>query len=365
MGRYTGTDDYQHGTYHGSGILLTNLGTPDSPTTAAVRRYLAEFLSDPRVVEAPRAFWLPVLYGLILLTRPRRSAHAYEKIWTEEGSPLLVNSLKQLHAIRESLDGCNVQIELAMRYGTPSIKRGLDKLRKANVKRILVLPLYPQYSGSTTGSTFDAVSKVLKTWRWIPELRMVNHYHDDSGYISAIVASIRDHWAVYGKPQKLLFSFHGLPEDYLHNGDPYHCQCHKTARLVAEAMELQDQSWKVSFQSRFGPRQWLQPYTDKTLEAWGRQGTESVDVICPGFAADCLETLEEIAIQNLEIFQSAGGGRFNYIPALNDNPVHIQALTDLIRKHCSGWPEFAPARNITDVELELNKTRQIYEAFKS
>lgn len=342
MVSFSSNPEFKHGEPAATGILVTNLGTPDAPTPAALRKYLAEFLSDPRVIETPRLLWWFILHGVILRFRPRRSARAYREIWTEEGSPLLAISEKQCRAIRAALEengNTIVHIELGMRYGNPSIRSALEKLRRLNVQKLLVFPLYPQYSAATTAATFDAVADVLKTWRYIPELRMIRSYHDDPGYIDAVAASIRAHWAQSGKPDKLLFSFHGLPRDYVLAGDPYSDECHNTARTVARQLRLDDEHWKVSFQSRFGPREWLQPYTDKLLQEWGKGGVEYVQVICPGFAADCLETLEEIEIQNRDFFLSAGGKRFSYIPALNVQPRHITALCDLIRKHTQTWTE--------------------------
>lgn len=367
MPKYTGFQNYEHESIPSAGVLLTNLGTPDHPTPDAVRKYLAEFLSDPRVIEVHPLIWLPVLHGIILRTRPRRSALAYKKVWTNNGSPLLDISLRQLDAVKAGiakLAGGPVRIELAMRYGNPSISDGLEKLRAANVQRLLVFPLYPQYSATTTASTFDAVTDVLKTWRWVPAVRMLNNYHDDPGYIDALVNSIRDHWTGKGTAEKLLFSFHGLPKHYFLAGDPYFCQCHKTARLVAEGLGLNDDKWLVSFQSRFGPREWLKPYTDKTLVEWGKHGVKSVDVICPGFSADCLETLEEIQIQNRDFFLEAGGERFSYIPALNDRPGHITALAELIINNCRGWPEFDPDRDEVAAREETRLSRQRYQKMR-
>jgi ferrochelatase len=358
--KYTGTPDYRHDTPPCTGILLTNLGTPDEPTAPALRRYLAEFLSDPRVIETSKLIWWPVLHGIILRTRPRRSAAAYAKIWGEDGSPLLSISRKQAAAVTEQLAASvrgPVQVELAMRYGNPSIARALGRLRAANACRLLVFPLYPQYSAATTASTFDAVAAELATWRWLPELRLINHYHDDPLYIEALVESIRQFWAEHDRPGRLLFSFHGLPKKYFLAGDPYHCECHKTARLVAEQLELPADAWAVSFQSRFGPTEWLQPYTDKLLREWGAGGIKKVHVICPGFSADCLETLEEIRLQNRAFFQEAGGGEFHYIPALNDDPLHVQALTRLITQHCQGWPEFSPDYDAAAVREELQRSK--------
>lgn len=367
MTKFTGIAEYQHNAPARTGILLTNLGTPDSPTTTDLRRYLAEFLSDPRVIELPRILWWPILHGIILRTRPKKSAAAYEKIWTENGSPLMDISIRQITAVRESLHGRvtgPVQVELAMRYGNPSIKSTLEKLRLANVQRLLVLPLYPQYSAATTGSTFDAVAGVLKSWRWLPELRMLNHYHDNNTYIEALADSVREHWAEHGKEDRLLFSFHGLPKHYFLAGDPYFCQCHKTARLVAEHLDLEAGAWQVSFQSRFGTREWLKPYTDRTLIDWGRQGIRNVSVICPGFAADCLETLEEIRIQNRDLFLHAGGEQFSYIPALNDNDSHIHALTELIISNCHGWPGFSQDWDQEASDRELAQTAERHAKMK-
>ena len=319
-----------------TGVLLTNLGTPDAPTPSALRKYLAQFLSDPRVIETPRWLWWFVLHGVILRVRPRRSAKAYREVWTNAGSPLLVISEKQCGAIRSELGkeaGPPLHIELGMRYGNPSIRSALEKLRGHNVSKLVILPLYPQYSAATTASTFDAVAGVLKTWRHIPQVRMITSYHDNPGYIDALAESVRNHWALSGKPDKLLFSFHGLPRSYVVAGDPYADECRATARLVARQLDLGVDLWDVSFQSRFGPREWLQPYTDKLLQEWGGSSIGHVQVICPGFAADCLETLEEIKLQNRDFFLGAGGKTFSYIPALNDSPRHIAALCDIIRAH--------------------------------
>lgn len=338
--KYKGNPDYKHDTPTCTGVLITNLGTPDAPTPAALRKYLGEFLADPRVIETPKIIWWFVLHCIILRTRPRRSAEAYKKVWTENGSPLLDISIKQTNkiqsAISKHIDG-PIKVELAMRYGNPSIESGLEKLRAANAKRILIFPLYPQYSAATTASTFDAVSDVLKKWRWIPEIRMINHYHDNPDYITALANSIKAYWQTHTKPEKLLFSFHGLPKDYFLAGDPYHCECHKTARLVAEKLELKEGEWQLTFQSRFGPREWLQPYTDITLKELAANGTKSVQIICPGFSADCLETIEEIDMQNRDFFTEAGGEEFSYIPALNDSDEHIDVICKLIQTHSQGW----------------------------
>lgn len=337
-----GNPDYRHDSPACTGLLLTNLGTPDAPTAPALRKYLAEFLSDPRVIETPRLIWWLILNGIILRIRPSRSAEAYEKVWTDNGSPLLDIGLRQAGAVRAALDAETpgaIRVELAMRYGNPSIKAGLEKLRAANATRLLIFPLYPQYAAATTASTFDAVADVLKTWRWLPELRMITHYHEHPAYIAALANSIERHWQTHARPDQLVFSFHGIPRHYFLAGDPYHCECHKTARLVAARLGLADSDWRVTFQSRFGPRQWLKPYTDKTMMALGKNGARHVQVLCPGFSADCLETLEEINLQNRDFFMAAGGKEFSYIPALNDNADHIAALTRIIRQHCQGWED--------------------------
>ncbi len=346
MAHYRNETDYAHASSARLGVLLTNLGTPDAPTTKALRRYLGEFLSDPRVIEIPRPIWWLVLHGVILRLRPRRAAHAYRSIWTADGSPLRVIGERQASSLQTALQRMwpeRVEVALGMRYGHPSIAAAMEKLRQAHMRRLLVLPLYPQYSATTTASTFDAVAEVLNTWRWLPDLRMVTHYHDDAGYIAAVADSLRAYWKLHGPCERLLMSFHGLPKRNLLAGDPYHCQCHATARLIAKTLELADDRWQLAFQSRFGRAEWLRPYTDKTLAEWGAAGIKKVDVICPGFPADCLETLEEIALQNRRIFLANGGEQYRYVPALNDSAEHILALAHLVLKHTQGWPEVSSA----------------------
>lgn len=326
------------------GVLLTNTGTPDAPTPRALRRFLAQFLSDRRVIETPRWLWLPILHGIILNTRPRRSARLYQRIWTPQGSPLLLTIRNLAEGIYQSLLSLNnlpIKVAAGMRYGSPSITDGLQSLREQGAERILVFPLFPQYSAVTTASAFDAVFNELKTWRALPELRTCAGYHDHPAYIRALAQSIQENWEKFGKPDRLLFSFHGIPESFAQRGDPYPQQCHTTARLVAEQLDLEEGSWQVAFQSRFGPQTWLGPNTDKTLEDWGHAGVRSVSVICPGFSADCLETLHEIDIEACRIFLKSGGERFTYIPALNDQPAHIQALADIILPNLAGWLDFA------------------------
>ncbi|WP_275096125.1 ferrochelatase [Sedimenticola hydrogenitrophicus] len=319
-----------------TGILITNLGTPDSPAVADVRSYLQEFLSDPRVVEVPRLLWWLVLHGVILRIRPKRSAAAYRKVWTDRGSPLLTLSRAIADALQQTLDqrlDGPTKVVLAMRYGSPSIAEGLETLRRANARRILVLPLYPQYSATTTASTFDEIGRVLRGWRWLPELRFINHYHDAPGYIGALAESVTEFARTHGACERLLLSFHGIPQSYADQGDPYAAECRATAERLAAALALSPDQWAITFQSRVGRQAWLRPYTDETLKQWGANGIKRVHVLCPGFPADCLETLEEIGAENREYFLSAGGEEYHYIPALNDRAAHIDFLAELVRHH--------------------------------
>ena len=308
------------------GVLLANLGTPDSPSPQDVRRYLKEFLWDRRVVDTPRLLWWPILNGIILNTRPKRSAAAYAKVWTAEGSPLLSISRRQAEVLQAALP--HWPVALGMRYGNPSIAGAIDELRRQGVDRFLVLPLYPQFSYTTTASVEDAVAAVLAADRY----RMVVDYHDHPDYIAAVAASIEDHWREHGRADRLLMSFHGIPQDYSNRGDPYRSQCMRSGELIANALGLAEDDWALTFQSRLGPKQWLTPYTDHTLEAWGRDGLGSVDVVCPGFSVDCLETLEEVAMENRDIFQQAGGGEYRYIPCLNDSGPHIRLMASLLNE---------------------------------
>lgn len=347
---FLGSPDYEHGSPVRTGLLVCNLGTPASPTTAALRRYLAEFLSDRRVVELPRALWLPILHGIILRTRPRRSARAYAEVWTDQGSPLLTGSQRLADALATELAGTwqdELVVSLAMRYGEPSVASGLDTLREAGARRVLVLPLYPQYAAATTASVFDAVFAHLRRLRWVPELRTIADYHAEPAYIEALAQSLEAHWNAHGRAERLLLSFHGIPRDYFLAGDPYHCQCQATARLLAERLALRPQDYAVAFQSRFGPRQWLEPYTDRTLTTWAAEGVSTVDVACPGFAVDCLETLEEIALRNAEDFRRAGGSELRYVPALNDAASHVSALAGIADRHLRGWAR-SPAERLEE-----------------
>ncbi len=340
MPRYIGSAEIQPDHRDALGVLLTNLGTPEAPETGPVRRYLREFLWDPRVVEFPRPLWWLILNGAILNIRPQRSAAAYREVWTENGSPLLHIGRQQAQALQAALDargGEALQVELAMRYGQPSVAAGIDALIARGVRRLLVLPLYPQYSASTSASVFDAVSDHLQRYRWIPELRMVNDYWRQPGYIAALAASVREHWAEHGRAERLVMSFHGVPQRYIDNGDPYLLQCRQTAARLAAELQLADADWQLVFQSRVGREPWLQPYCDETMKALPGEGVKSVDVICPGFAADCLETIEEIDGENREYFLAAGGERFSYIPALNARADHIACLADVVQRHTAGW----------------------------
>jgi protoporphyrin/coproporphyrin ferrochelatase len=331
---------YTHGQVPRTAVLLCNLGTPDAPTAPAVRRYLAEFLGDPRVVEIPRLLWLLILHGIILRTRPAKSAAKYASVWTPEGSPLKVWTEKQAKLLQGWLGQRNHQVKVrwAMRYGSTSIASQLDAMKAEGVTRVLVLPAYPQYSGTTTASVCDAVYAWAAKTRAIPEFRFINRYHDDPGYISALAASVQRYWKANGRPDKLVMSFHGVPERTLHLGDMYHCECFKTARLLAEALNLGKDQYQVTFQSRLGRAKWLEPYTEPSLIALGKAGVKRVDVICPGFTSDCLETLEEINMEGREAFLHAGGKEFHYIPCLNDDPEWITALCNLAQKHLQGWP---------------------------
>lgn len=361
MPAFHSSPEYEHGNPESLGVLLVNLGTPDEPTPAAVRRYLRQFLWDPRVVELPRPVWWLMLHGVILRIRPARSARAYQKIWTDHGSPLLRHSEDIAAALQTQLSARvagSVHVRLGMSYGNPSIDDALDMLRADGARRIVLLPLYPQYSGTTTGSVFDAVTATLSRWRWVPELRTINQYHDSLGYIAALASSIRDYWDQKGRGEKLLFSFHGLPQENLLRGDPYHCQCHKTARLVAASLELGDDDWVVSFQSRVGRAEWLRPYTDETIRDFGSNKLGRIDVVCPGFAADCVETLEEIEMRYGDLFRAAGGAELNYIPALNARDDHIAFLSRLVAKHAGGWPESSPDWSASEAARERDKSRQ-------
>lgn len=337
---YTGTEDFSHNQPERIGVLVTNLGTPDAPTTPALRRYLAEFLWDPRVVEVPRPIWWMILHGVILRIRPKKSAEAYSGVWKPEGSPLLIHTANQADGIRDALKkryGSKVVVGFAMRYGNPSIAKVLDEMQQQGVRKLMVLPLYPQYSASTTASTFDAISADFTRRRWLPDFRFISHYHDYPAYIEAMAKHIEAYWDEHGRNEKLILSYHGVPLKYLLKGDPYHCECHKTSRLLAERLGLGADDYLTTFQSRFGREEWLQPYTDETLKSLPGKGVKSIDVFCPGFSSDCLETIEEINEENREYFMEAGGDGFGYIPCLNATPEHIDALVQLVEDNLQGW----------------------------
>ncbi len=343
--RYLAEPPHQHGNIAKTAILLVNLGTPEAPTAPAVRRYLRQFLSDPRVVEIPRLLWWPLLNGIVLRTRPRLSAQRYARVWSPDGSPLKVHTENQARLLRGYL-GLQVRspitVEWAMRYGEPSISATLARLKREGCARVLLLPLYPQYSASATASAVDAATDALRRTRDVPELRVVKHFHDHPAYIGALASLVREHWRASGRPDKLLMSFHGLPRRALELGDPYHCECQKTARLLAEELELADSHWQIAFQSRFGIGEWLKPYTASTLAELGRRGVRRVDVVCPGFVADCLETLEEIGIEGKQAFLAGGGREFHLLPALNERDEWIRALAGIALEHLSGWLAAGP-----------------------
>lgn len=347
--QFRGTSNFQHDQPARVGVLITNLGTPDAPTPKALRRYLRQFLSDPRVVEFPRFLWWFILNGVILVIRPKRSAKAYAGVWRERGSPLLFHTQDQCNALRQRLTeqyGDNIVVEFAMRYGNPAISPALQRLQEQGARKLVVLPLYPQYSGSTSASTFDALADDFRRRRWLPDLRFIMQYHDFPPYINAMAERIERHWAEHGRTEKLIFSFHGIPKRYFLAGDPYHCQCHKTSRLLAERLQLKADEWMLAFQSLFGREEWLKPYLENTLKEMPAAGVKSVQVFCPGFSADCLETIEEVGEENRGYFLEAGGERYEYISALNDEPAHIDALTQLINDQLQGWgmPENDPGR---------------------
>ncbi|MFZ6815318.1 ferrochelatase [Undibacterium sp. Rencai35W] len=338
--RFLKEPDYTHGKATKTGVVLINLGTPDAPTTSAVRRYLKEFLWDPRVVEVPRLIWWCILNLIILPFRSGQSAKKYASIWSKDGSPLKVHTEKQAILLKGYLGerGHEVQVAYAMRYGSPNIPTVLQKLKEEGCERILILPAYPQYSATTTGSNADAVFSHYQRTRNMPELRLVRSYHDHDAYIRALRLSIMNHWQNNGRPEKLVMSFHGLPKAFLMRGDPYHCECYKTARLLAEQLGLSKDQYVVTFQSRLGRAEWLQPYTAPTVKALAQQGIKRIDVVCPGFIADCLETLEEIAMEVRDEFLHAGGKEFSYIPCLNESPEWLRALAEITEQHLIGWP---------------------------
>ena len=340
MSRFCGQDDSIHQKTRNqesmTGVLLTNLGTPDAPDTPSLRRYLREFLSDPRVVEIPRLIWLMILHGIILRVRPAKSAKLYKSIWTEQGSPLLVITEQQKAKVERELKaryGDRVIVDIGMRYGNPSIGEALERFHQQGVKKIVVMPLYPQYAGPTTGSSFDAVVKTVQKWRWIPSIDFISSYHDNQDYIQALANSVQEHFDAHGKPEKLVLSYHGMPKLFLDNGDPYYCFCHKTTRLLAEKLGLTEDQFVMTFQSRFGKAEWLKPYTDATLEQLAKDDVKNIAIISPAFSADCLETIEELEEENREVFLEAGGETYTYIPCLNDRDDHIAMIVNELDQH--------------------------------
>jgi len=367
--KYIGTPHFNHGTPEKLGVLLVNLGTPDAPETPEVRRYLAQFLADPRIIELPRWLWRTILHGIVLRTRPAKSAEAYREVWSEtEGSPLLSISRKQKAALQAELSsryGEDVVVALGMRYGTPSVDDALTELEQHNVRRLLVIPMYPQYSGTTTASVFDEVASRLQRTRWLPELRFINQWCDEPDFIKVLATSVRKHWDEHGRNDLLVTSYHGIPKRYLLNGDPYHCLCHKTTRLLADELGIEHDKTKVVFQSRVGKEEWLRPYCDETMKSLPKDGVKNIDVMSPAFSADCLETIEEIEGENREYFMENGGESFNYIPCLNDQPEHISFIADLVGRHIQGWPEADTARDKTKMQAEYEKSAQLADVLMS
>ncbi|MEH6457820.1 MAG: ferrochelatase [Cocleimonas sp.] len=361
MAKVKSDKTFFHGKAPITGVLLTNLGTPAEATPPAVRKFLKQFLSDGRVIEIPKIIWWIILNAFILPKRPKESAANYAKVWMDEGSPLMHYSQQQQKLLQKEMQvrfNGPVHIELAMRYGDPSIESALDALQAKGARRILILPLYPQYSATTTATTFDSVYKHYMGKRWIPELRFVGQYHDDPSYINSIAKSIETYWKKNGKNDVLLMSFHGLPERNVELGDPYSCHCHKTGRLIAEKLGLEESQWRLTFQSRFGKAEWVKPYTDKTLMGLPGEGVKTIDVVCPGFPSDCVETLEEMNMENREYFMEAGGEKYHLIPCMNDHPDHIQALADLVQLHTQGWTETATDWTVAEAEKQCGISKQ-------
>lgn len=359
MTYYNSEPAYSHDSQPRVGILLANLGTPDAPTAKALRPYLQQFLMDRRVVEIPRFIWCWILHCIILVIRPKKSAEKYASIWSKEGSPLMVYAQQQKKLFQGYLSqkiNSPFAVELGMTYGNPSMKSAIESLKAQGCDRILVFPLYPQYAASSTGAALDAVWRELLKMRNVPAIRTIKHYHDHPLYIQALASHIKAYWKQHGQPEKLVMSFHGVPKFHLMKGDPYHCECHKTARLLAEALGLNKEQYQVAFQSRFGRQEWLQPYLANTLDALGKQQLKRIDVVCPGFSSDCLETLEEIAMEGKHLFQSVGGSEYHYIPALNSEPVWIEAMRDIALEHLQGWvsSEF----NYVNAEVDAKTSKQ-------
>ena len=367
MPRFLGQPRFVHGNTPSAAVLLVNLGTPDAPDRRAVKRYLAQFLSDPRIVELPRWLWKPILHGVILRIRPARSAALYAKIWTPAGSPLQTGTAALTGKLQDALKVQRpgpIAVRYAMRYGNPDIGGALRELAASGARRILVVPLFPQYSATTSASVLDAVGAELATWRWVPELRFVADYHAEARYIEALARSVEAHWQRQGRAERLVLSFHGIPERYFRAGDPYFCQCQATARRLRERLDLREDEMIVCFQSRVGRQKWLKPYTEQVLSELPGQGVRHLQVLCPGFSIDCLETLEEIAMTNRTRFLTAGGEQFEYIPCLNAGADHVGAIADLILRHGQGWPELDPARDGARAAALRATSRSRYERLR-
>ena len=364
MSRYAPEPPYSHGASSGIGVLLINLGTPEAPTPGAVRTYLKEFLSDPRVIEIPRILWWPILNLFVLTTRPKASAQRYAQVWMSEGSPLRVHTERQTTLLRgylgERAKSLPLTVDYAMRYGRPSIPDKLREMKALRCDRILLLPLYPQYSASASATALDAAFRSFQEMRNQPAVRTVRGFHDHPGYIAAVAQNVRDYWMKSQRPDVLVMSFHGVPRATLDKGDPYHCECQKTGRLIAEALGLKEERYRITFQSRFGRAEWLRPYTADALDELARQKAGRVDVICPGFVSDCLETLEEIAIEGKAIYLNAGGRDFHFIPCLNERHDWIHALADIITSNLVGWSDAA-----THESLEMSRLRALSMRAKS
>jgi ferrochelatase len=350
---YSGQSDYKHDTVARVGVLVVNLGTPDAPTAKALRPYLKKFLFDPRVIEVRPIVWWFIMRFFVLPFRPKRSAALYKNIWTKDGSPLLLHTAKQTEKLEQRLQerfGDQVVVEYAMRIGQPGLDKGLKALQARGAQKLLVLPMFPQYSGTTTASVFDGVTEELQKWRWIPEFRMISHFHDQPGYVAALAQSIREVWDRDGEPEKLIMSFHGIPQRYYENGDPYPCMCQRTGRELREALGLDSERAIITFQSLFGREEWVKPYTEDTIEELAQSGVKSLDVICPGFTADCLETVDEIDREAREVFEEHGGKEFRYLPCLNDRDDFIEVLADVCERNLMGWIE----RSHSQEELRAN-----------
>ncbi len=360
MSFYRDEPPFQHGDQLKVGILLANLGTPDAPTAPALKRYLGQFLMDRRIVEIPRAIWCWILHLIILNIRPKKSAEKYASVWRADGSPLMVYAQRQKQLLSEAL-AKQIQsplvVELGMSYGNPSMASAIAALKAQHCDRILVFPLYPQYAASSTAASLDAVWRSLLKMRNVPAIRSIRHYHDHPAYIRALADSVKSHWQTHGQPELLVMSFHGVPKFHLMKGDPYHCECMKTGRLLAEALGLQKHQYQVAFQSRFGKQEWLKPYLAETLEQLGKQKLRRIDLICPGFSSDCLETLEEIAMEGKQIFLSNGGGEYHYIPALNDHPLWIQAMSEIAIENLHGWAHSEWDAHTANLENQLREER--------